>query len=125
MKKNIILLGVPVVVWLVLFGSYFAGQPAMTHHGLDYYLIVKYQMDNLMRGVFPYWDPLMFWGRPDNIDSRFIGEFNPFLWVYAALAWVGVPRPTAFLAYALSYHFVGLVGFYLLAQRIFKDALLA
>lgn len=125
MKKNIILFGLPVVVWLAIFGGYFSGQPAMTQHGLDYYLIVKYQMDNLMRGVFPFWDPMMFWGRPDNIDSRFIGEFNPFLWVYAVLAWVGVPRPAAFLVYALGYHFVWLAGFYLLAQRIFKDTVWA
>ena len=123
MKK--IIFGLPILVWLAIFLPYLNGQPAMTRHGMDYYLIVKYQMDNLMRGVFPFWDPLMFWGRPDNIDSRFIGEFNPFLWVYAVLAWVGVPRPIAFLAYALGYHFVGLAGFYLLAQRIFKDTLWA
>ncbi len=97
----------------------------MTRHGLDYYHIIKFQVENYMRGVFPLWDPFLFWGRPDNIDSRFVGEFNPFLWLYAIFSWLGVSPPSAYAFYSTIYYFVGLIGFYLLAKRFLKDELLA
>ncbi len=115
----------PILLWVYTFHGYFLGTPAMTHHGVDYYHIIKYQMDNLMRGVLPLWDPFGAWGRPDNIDARFIGEFNPFLWLYPTLVLLGFSRPLSFLLYATVYHFVGLIGFYLLAKRFFKDTDLA
>jgi len=89
----------------------------MTRHGIDYYHIIKHYMDNLSRGVFPMWDPFYSWGRLDNIDLRFIGEFNPFLWVYAALSHTSLSPMSSFAVYSTSYYFLGLFGFYLLAKK--------
>ncbi len=97
----------------------------MTRHGMDYYFLIKYYMENLIRGVFPMWDPFLFWGKADDLDMRFIGEFNPFLWLYPLFLKLGFAPPQSFIFYAISYFFIGLIGFYLLAKRIFKDRLLA
>ena len=93
----------------------------MTLHGMDYYCIIKFHMDNLLRGVYPLWDPFQFWGRPDNIDGHFVGEYNPFMWLYIIFSLLGVPLPLSWLSYAIIYYFLGLTAFYLLAKRVFKD----
>ena len=116
---------VPVALWLFIYRKALLGGPCMTRHGLDYYFIVKYYMENLIRGVFPLWDPFSFWGKADNLDMRFIGEFNPFLWLYPLFLKLGFSPPQSFIFYAIGYYFIGLIGFYLLAKRIFKDRLLA
>jgi hypothetical protein len=120
-----ILLGFSILAWIFIFRDYLAGKPAMSWHGIDYYFIIKYYLDNLSRGVFPLWDPFGAWGRPDELDQLFIGAYNPFLWIYSLLATLHVPRPTAFLTYCFVYYQVGVIGFYLLADRLFRDCWLA
>ncbi|HLD69279.1 MAG TPA: hypothetical protein VJA17_00780 [Candidatus Omnitrophota bacterium] len=115
----------PVALWFFIFGSYWIGKPCMTTHGMDYYHIVKYFMDNLTHGSFPLWDPFRNWGKPDDFDNRFIGEFNPFMWLYVIFSKAGIPLQLSFLYYAMLYYFVGVVGFYFLAKRIFQDKNLA
>jgi len=118
MKKLLFIF--PVLLFLGLFYKSLMGQPAMTLHGIDYYHIVKFFGENFTRGVFPAWDPFMFWGRPDTINARFIGEFNPFLWFYPIFSGVGISRHVAFVLYAFVYYFAGLWGFYLLARKFFR-----
>lgn len=114
-----------IALWFLVFAQYLTGAPAMTRHGVDYYFIIKHYMDNLMQGVFPLWDPYGGWGRPDEVDLRFIGEFNPFLWVYAVLRWLHISSPVAFLLYCFVYFQAGVIGFYFLAYRFFHDRWLA
>ena len=115
----------PIVLWFFIFGSYFLGQPCMTRHGMDYYHIIKYFMDNLIHGSFPLWDPFRSWGSPDAFDNRFIGEYNPFLWLYVIFSKMGIPLYLSFIYYAMLYYLVGVIGFYFLAKRIFQDKNLA
>ena len=112
-------------LWFLCLAPYLTGRFAMTRHGVDYYFIIRHFMDNLMQGIFPLWEPFGYWGRPDDIDQRFIGEYNPFLWFYGLFAALGVPRPVAFLLYCFVYYQVGILGFLLLARRFLKDSWLA
>ncbi len=115
----------PVVLWFFIFGGYWIGKPCMTMHGMDYYHLVKYFMDNLIHGSFSLWDPFRNWGKPDDFDNRFIGEFNPFMWLYVIFSKMGIPLYLSFLYYAMLYYLVGVIGFYFLAKRIFQDKNLA
>lgn len=112
------------MLWVLCMREFFLGEPQFNEHGTTIFDISQFFFNHIFRGVLPMWDPYNAWGRPDGSNFRFIGEFNPFLWIIPFFNLVmGIAH--AYVIYILVYYFMGLVAFYLMAQRIFKDKTLA
>jgi len=117
-RRHTVLLFLPcLLLWLWMFVVRY-GTASIDIHGDMFYQLIRYFMDNLTRGVFPMWDPMGSWGVVDEIDQRFFGEYNPFLWIYSLLTFLGIPRLWAFLGYALFYFLTGAAGVYFLTKRL-------
>jgi len=117
---------IPFLLWTYAYRTFYAfGQVRLIVDAHICFFYTNYYMNHITRGVYPMWNPFNIWGRPDEFGMRMIGEFNPFLYVIPLLQLIGVSFTLSYFIYLIMYFFVGVIGFYLLAQRIFKDKLLA
>ena len=73
------LMAVAFALWTYLFKEFFLGRALMFDDGRAYSLLNTYYWENMLRGVFPLWYPFKNWGVSNELNLRFIGEFNPFL----------------------------------------------
>lgn len=111
----------PFVLWLYYFRAFYATKFVLIIDATKSFIYTNYYLNNIGRGVYPAWNPFNAWGRPDDFNVRLIGELNPFLYLVLLLNRLGVPVPTAYSLYLISYYFCGMAGFYLLAKRILRD----
>jgi hypothetical protein len=118
-KKALMLLA-PIVLWAALVKNFFVQTDTYVY---SYW--IKYFFDGLFHGEFPLWDPFRSWGSQDIFDMRFIGEYNPFLYIAFFLDLIGLSFSSAFSVYLVIYFFVGCLGFYLLAKQFLNDERLA
>jgi len=109
------------LLWVYLFRGYLTNDLGMYPDGSAYYHMVKYYLDAIMRGVYPMWAPLKGWGVTDGVNLRFIGEFNPFLIIPAFFYKLTQDFNKVYFLYAVTYYFIGMIGFYLLAKCFFND----
>jgi hypothetical protein len=65
------------------------------------------------------WNPFHAWGSVDNFDMRFMGEFNPLYFLMSILVMAGCPIYVAFVFGVVLYFWLGCLGFYAIARRIF------
>lgn len=107
---------IPFLVWITIFKNF-------NIHGdtYNYYHWIKYYLDGIAQGEYPMWNPFYAWGSQDDFDMRFMGEFNPLLYIPLVLNFLGIPFNIAFGIYFVFYYFVGLLGFYSLASIIFNS----
>jgi len=112
-------------LWVCLFYLFIFKKIGLFPDGYSYFHWIKFYFDSIASGVYPLWHPFRAWGMPVGYKIRFIGEFNPFLWLPFSLYMAGIKYSTAYFIYAVSYYFLGLVGFYLLSKRFFQDTFLA
>ncbi|MEW5894768.1 MAG: hypothetical protein AB1650_03255 [Candidatus Omnitrophota bacterium] len=123
---HLVYLLIPLCLWIIFFwpaltGKIFVGgkdNPQYAHW-------ILYFFDNLQQGVFPLWNPFHSWGCIDNLDMRFMGEYNPFLYIIPFLRLSGFSDYNAFLTYMIAYFWMGGIGFYLLTYCIFKKKYIA
>ncbi len=115
----------PVFLWLFLFKNFFLGHLKLIVDAHICFIYTNHYFNHLLRGVFPLWNPFNVWGRADDFGMRMIGEFNPFLYLIAVLRVMGVSFNNAYSLYLISYFFVGVLGFYLLSQRLFKRKIIS
>jgi len=121
-QKNLsIIYFFPLFLWLFLRRDFFLGDSFIYGDNSQCFYFIKYYLDNIARGVYPVWDPFFAWGRPDNLDMRFMGEFNPFLYIILLLKTFGMSFPLAFISYLFIYYLFGIFGFFLLALRLFRN----
>ncbi len=112
-------------LWAYSLGGFFSGRLAMTYDAVSYYEHVRYYLDNISRGVYPFWDPTRDLGVPNTFFLRRFGEFNP-LWLFVlVLHKIGMVYRQSYLAIVAFYYLIGMVGFFLLSQRLFQDNRLA
>jgi len=116
--KEILILILPFLVWLFLRRGFLTGEFFLLGDNQQYYYWTTYYLDNIVRGVYPLWNPFFAWGSIDNFDMRSIGEFNPFLYFIPLFNHLGIPLYFSFIIYMFIYYFVGLVGFFLLVRRL-------
>ncbi|MBP9854607.1 MAG: hypothetical protein KBD53_07060 [Candidatus Omnitrophica bacterium] len=97
------------------------GRLAFTADAVPYYQHIKFFVDNLMNGTYPFWDPTTNSGVPNEFFLRRIGSFNPFFMIIVGLRKIGLPYLIAYNLYLSIYYLVGAIGFYKLSKTIFKD----
>ncbi len=111
----------PFAIWLVLFRRAFPSRILSSIDGWQAYNHAAFYFANLARGVYPMWNPFWGMGRPNILSLRVIGEVNPFLYIIPLLRAAGLSMALAYSAFLISYFFLGLVGFYCLAKRLFSN----
>lgn len=88
---------------------------------VSFYEHLKFYIDNISVGVYPWWDPSWSCGSPNEFFLRRIGAFNPFLLLILIPYKLGLNYWAAFASFITFYFFLGMLGFYKLALKIFKD----
>ncbi len=114
----------PFLLWIYFFRNFLSGQIVINVDTLAHYSNVKYYLNNLLNGVMPMWEPFVFLGRP-FVAIVSAGLLNPLIYLVAILKMLGVNFYNAYLIYIAVFYFIGLLGFYLLAKKIFKNKLYA
>jgi hypothetical protein len=118
--RRLVLLVIPFLFWMFLFKDFLSGKTILNADTLANYVFVKYYLNNLLNGVVPLWEPFVFLGRP-FVYILNAGLMNPLIYLIVFLKTLGVDYNQAYLIYLAVYYFVGLVGFYLLAKRLFQN----
>ena len=124
LKENFFLI-LPFMIWSFCFRKFYPGVLVLEEDSIEYFDRIKYYFDNLIRGVYPLWDPFFGWGRPDILNVRMFDEFNPFIYLILLLNRIGISFSLAFFIFMITYFLFGLLGFYLLSKRIFQERRLA
>jgi len=91
----------------------------------SYYDHFKYYIENISRGIYPLWEPTRQSGLPIEFFMQRIGSYNPLAFVILILNKMGLSYPVSYFWFLSLYYFMGMIGFYLLAKQIFKDARIA
>jgi len=117
-------MGFAFLLWLVSFQDFFLKNIRLFPDGHSYMFWSKFFLDNISRGVYPTWFPLENWGYPIGYKLRFLGEYNPAYFFLFILYKLGLGYSAAYFCFAVSYFFLGVVGFYLIAQRLLNSRIL-
>jgi len=119
--SHAILIILSFVLWCYFFRGFLFRICDFASDAIPYYNHTKFFIDNISRGVYPLWDPFIETGIANEFFLRRIGEFNPFYTIILILTKLGVTYPSAYLTFLVTYYFIGLMGFYLLAKRFTQD----
>jgi hypothetical protein len=88
-------------------------------------IYTNYFLNNIMRGVYPFWNPFTSWGRPDDLLARMMGDFNPFLYLIVLFEKLGLRFSLAYFMYLIFYFALGMAGVFALAKQLFKEPAIA
>ncbi len=113
------------LVWIYAFRGFLSGHLSLESDALSYYDHIKFYIESLSQGVFPLWDPFWYQGAPNDFFLRRIGAYNPFYSVILIFKTIGIPYTLSYLWFLAAYYFLGMIGFYLLMMRIYKDQRIA
>jgi hypothetical protein len=113
------------ILWIICFRGFILGKLSLTSDAIAYYEHIKFFVDALGRGVYPLWEPFRSQGVAFEFFLRRIGSFNPIYAILLILSKTGIPFIHAYLAWLAIYFAVGIMGFYLLARRLFQNSLFA
>jgi len=100
---------------------FLAGHIRLNEDAVVYYDHFKYFVDQLLRGIYPLWDPTWQNGIPNEFYLRRIGSHNPFYFIILLLRKVGFPHRFSYFFFLTFYYFLGMIGFYLFAKKVFRD----
>ncbi|MBZ0166955.1 MAG: hypothetical protein K8I00_09115 [Candidatus Omnitrophica bacterium] len=107
-------------LWLYCFKGFVSGHLSLQSDAVGYYQHIKFFIDNMVQGVYPFWDPGINGGVPNEFFLRRMGSFNPFLMVPVVLRWCGVSHLIAYTSYLAVYYFMAALGFYGLCRVLLK-----
>jgi hypothetical protein len=125
-KKSIfILFLLSFVLWLFVFKPFLQGEIPLQQDADPYFHHTRYFCSNLSQGLIPLWDSNWSLGVPNYFILQRIGCFNPCYVIPAILIKTGFAHFNAYIIFLVFYHFLGLVGFYLLCKSILKRKSLA
>lgn len=117
----LILLAGAAVIWVFLFRKFVFAQTTLIYDAAVYAEHVKYYIDNITRGIYPFWDPSCDFGWTNTFYLRRIGEFNPAYWLVALPYKLGINFYLAYSIFLAAYFFAGIAAFYALARRLSGD----
>jgi len=123
--NSFILLFLPFLVWIFCFRGFLFNQLSLVSDAIAYYEHFKFFTDALEQGIYPMWDLTRHHGTPVEFFLRRIGSFNPFISLIIILKKTGLSFRFAYLFFLGFYYFIGMIGFYLTANRIFQDKKIA
>ncbi len=113
------------LIWFYAFRGFLLDKLTLTSDAMAYYDHFKFFADALKRGVYPLWDPTFEHGIPVEFFLRRIGSFNPLILFPFLLNKLGIPHVLSYLFFLGFYYFLGMIGFYLIAKKIFKNPAVA
>ncbi len=113
------------LLWVFAFRGFFSGELAFTSDAISYYNHIQFFIRNLAEGVFPLWDPLWNTGVPNDFFLRRFGAFNPSFLLILIPYKLGFSYLSSYLFFLAGYYFIGMLGFYALAKRIFNNTFAA
>ena len=113
-------LGLSFILWLICFRGFVSGHLSLQSDAIGYYQHIKFFIDNMVAGVYPFWDPGINGGVPNEFFLRRMGSFNPFFLIPVVLRWCGLPHLVAYTTYLASYYFLGALGFYFLCRGLVR-----
>jgi len=116
---------IPFALWGVVFREIFSGQSPIINDTYIFYATVKFYLDNLRLGVFPFWDPYTLLGTPTDLLFKQAMEYNPILWVMMLFSTLPINFYHAFMAVMVAYFWLGTVGVYCLTKAVSQDRLSA
>lgn len=122
--QKLIFLGLPFLLWIFFFRDFITGQIYISEDTFNHFTITKYFINNLLNGVVPLWEPFIFLGRP-FLFLVGSGLTTPPVFIIIGLKSCGIDYYHAYLIYLVLYYFIGLLGFFLLAKKIFNHELYA
>jgi len=111
--------------WIFSFCTFLTGENVLVSDAIAYYEHFQYFNDNISRGIYPLWEPTRSYGVPVEFFLRRIGSYNPFICIIVILEKIGLSFTHAYLSFLTVYYFIGMIGFYLVAERLFKDQRIA
>jgi len=107
------------LIWIFAFRHFIFTPSRLINDAGSYYEQITNYLYNLSHGIYPLWNPPFEYGNPNEFFLRRIGSFNPFLFLILFLDRLGIPHFLSYNLFLVSYYFLGMVGFYLLAKNIF------
>ena len=113
------------IIWIFVFFGFLSSKLALVEDSISYYEHTKFFVENIVKGVFPLWDPFWFHGASNDFFLRRIGAFNPFYFIILLFESLGISYTLAYLCFLAGYYWAGMIGFYLLAMRIYNNRLIA
>ncbi len=117
----------PFIIWGYAFRSFYSaakGLLIMADARLAFTFLNHY-LNQVLRGVYPFWNPFNAWGRPDDHVVRNFAELNPAWYLIPFLKQCGLPTSLAFFVCWVGFFFLGVIGFYFCARLVLKDKLYA
>jgi len=109
------------LIWIFAFREFLSGRLTMVSDALAYYEHIRFFIENISRGVYPMWESSRNDGVPVEFFMRRIGSFNP-LYLFILIPYkMGFSYIHSYFMILACYYFVGMIGFYLIALRIFQD----
>ena len=111
----------PFILWVWCIRRFLMGELAFVDDALYYYEHIRYYIESMVQGVFPLWEPYRKVAHPNEFFLRRLGAYNPFLSLIALMFKAGFSFTISYYTYLVLYYFLGLMGFYCVAQRIFQD----
>lgn len=116
-----VLIPLAFIVWSCSLWGFLSGRVALSSDAQSYYEHTRFYLEQIGRGDFPLWDPYWGGGAPNDFFLRRIGPYNPLLLFPLLLKALGLRFMTAYLIFQAAYFFIGMSGFYLLANKLFND----
>ncbi len=113
------------MLWIYLFRGFVFDRLALTGDALPYFDHFKFYIDHIMKGIYPLWNPFISDGVPNEFFLRRIGSFNPFYSIIVIFRSVGITFALAYLFFLSLYYWLGMIGFYLLSLKIYRNRLCA
>ena len=114
----------PILLWLLLFLPFLTGHIVLNKDTNANYAFVKYFWNNILNGVWPLWDPFLYYGRP-YIATSTCGVLNPLSALVPLQVILGIDYYHAYINYLVFYFILGCLGFYLFVKEVFKENFIA
>ena len=108
-------------IWIWCFHHFLSGKLCFTSDAVSYYNHIKFFIDQILKGVYPLWNPYFYDGVPNEFFLRRFGSFNPFYLIIAGLRLCGMPPLQAYTSFLALYWLTGAVGFYVLCRGLLRD----
>lgn len=109
------------LLWCFCFKTFLLNRSYLAFDAPPSYDHIKFFIDNIIRGVIPLWDYYEANGAPNSFFLRRMGEFNPVYLLIIGYRTLGLSHTHAYLLFLASYFFVGMLGFYCLAKKLFNN----
>ncbi len=104
---------------MISFRGFLTQKLALIEDAVAYYDHFNFFTDQIRRGVYPMWEPTMNHGAPIEFFMRRIGSYNPFISLILLFNLLGLSYGHAYMLFLAVYFFIGMMGFYLVARKLF------